>query len=99
MAAQAVVIYTTMFCPYCQRAKAILTGKGVSFEEIAVDGDRAARQAMTARADGRTSVPQIFVGTHHIGGCDDLEDLEAEGGLDALLSQPARNETVRQENP
>lgn len=99
MTAQAVVIYTTMFCPYCQRAKAILTGKGVSFEEIAVDGDRAARQAMTARAGGRTSVPQIFVGTHHVGGCDDLEELEATGGFEALFSQSARTETVQQETP
>jgi glutaredoxin 3 len=99
MAAQEVVIYTTMFCPYCQRAKAILAGKGVAFQEIAVDGDRAARQAMTARAGGRTSVPQIFVGDQHIGGCDDLEDLDAAGGFDALLAKTGHAETVRQDAP
>ncbi len=89
MAAPEVVIYTTMFCPYCHRAKAILRGKGVSFRDIAVDGDRAARLAMTARAGGRSSVPQIFVGDHHVGGCDDLEALEAVGGFDALLAEAA----------
>lgn len=99
MAAQEVVIYTTMFCPYCQRAKAILAGKRVPFQEIAIDGDRAARQAMTARAGGRTSVPQIFVGDQHIGGCDDLEDLDATGGLDALLVKTSQTETVRQDAP
>ena len=97
MAAQEVVIYTTMFCPYCQRAKAILAGKGVAFQEIAIDGDRPARQAMTARAGGRTSVPQIFVGEQHIGGCDDLMALDASGGFDALLAKLAQPETVRQD--
>ena len=87
MAAPEVVIYTTMFCPYCHHAKTILKGKGVAYREVAVDGDRAARQAMTARAGGRTSVPQIFVGDHHVGGCDDLQALDAEGGFDMLLAQ------------
>lgn len=85
MAAPEVVIYTTMYCPYCQRAKALLTGKSVAFREIAVDGNRAAREAMTQRAGGRTSVPQIFFGDKHIGGCDDLVALDRQGQLDALL--------------
>ncbi len=85
MAAQEVVIYTTMYCPYCQRAKALLTGKDVAFREIAVDGDRAGREAMTKRAGGRTSVPQIFFGDRHIGGCDDLVALDRQGKLDVLL--------------
>ena len=93
MAAPEVVIYTTMFCPYCHHAKAILAGKGVAFREIAVDGDRAARQAMTARAAGRTSVPQIFVGDRHVGGCDDLVALDASGGFDALLGETASQGT------
>jgi glutaredoxin 3 len=92
MAAQEVVIYTTMFCPYCQRAKAILADKGIAFREIAIDGDRPARQAMTARAGGRTSVPQIFVGDHHVGGCDDLEELEASGKFDALVSDKVQQD-------
>ena len=85
MAAREVVIYTTMYCPYCQHAKALLTGKEIAFREIPVDGDRAAREAMTQRAGGRTSVPQIFLGDRHIGGCDDLVALDRQGQLDALL--------------
>ncbi len=84
MAAPEVVIYTTMFCPYCHSAKALLTKNGVVFREIAVDGDRAGRRAMSDRAGGRTSVPQIFVGDRHIGGSDDLHALAAAGGLDAF---------------
>ncbi len=84
-----VVIYTTMFCPYCQRAKALLADKNVAFREIAVDGDREARKAMTERAGGRTSVPQIFFGAHHVGGCDDLVALERAGALDGLLRETA----------
>ena len=85
MAAREVVIYTTMFCPYCHSAKALLAGKGIAFHEIAVDGDRAARRAMSERAGGRTSVPQIFFGDKHLGGCDDLHALDAAGGLETLL--------------
>jgi glutaredoxin 3 len=87
MATPEVVIYTTMFCPYCQSAKALLGKKGVAFKEIPVDGDSAGRKTMSARAGGRTSVPQIFVGSHHIGGCDDLHALEADGKLDPLLNE------------
>ncbi len=85
MAAREVVIYTTMFCPYCHSAKALLTGKGIPFHEVAVDGDRAARRAMSDRAGGRTSVPQIFFDETHVGGCDDLYALDAAGKLDALV--------------
>ena len=84
-----VVIYTTMYCPYCERAKALLGAKNVAFREVAVDGDRALRQAMTELAGGRTSVPQIFFGTRHVGGCDDLVALEREGILDSLLHELA----------
>jgi glutaredoxin 3 len=86
MAAPEVVIYTTMFCPYCHGAKALLAKKGIAFHEIAVDGDRAARTAMTERAGGRTSVPQIFFGDRHIGGCDDLYALDASGGLEGFAT-------------
>jgi glutaredoxin 3 len=89
MDVQEVVIYTTMYCPYCERAKALLGAKNVAFREVAVDGDRALRQAMTELAGGRTSVPQIFFGTRHIGGCDDLVALERKGVLDSLLHELA----------
>ena len=82
----AVTIYTTMFCPYCVRAKRLLGRKGVAFEEIAVDGDRDRRAEMIARAAGRRTVPQIFIGGRHVGGADELADLERAGELDALLA-------------
>lgn len=85
MATPEILIYTTMFCPYCHSAKALLSGKGVSFKEIKVDGDREARRAMSLRAGGRTSVPQIFVADEHLGGCDDLHALDDAGRLDAKL--------------
>ncbi len=81
-----VVIYTKATCPYCHAAKDLLRRKGAAFEEISVDGDRAGQAAMAERAHGRSTVPQIFVGSTHIGGCDDLYDLEGEGKLDALLA-------------
>jgi glutaredoxin 3 len=81
-----IVIYTTATCPYCRRAKALLTSKQTGFTEIPVDSDRDRRREMTDRAGGRTSVPQIFFDGRHIGGCDDLYELEYEGQLDALLS-------------
>ena len=80
-----VTIYTKSTCPYCHAAKDLLTKKGMAFEEILVDGDRAAQIKMAARAGGRSTVPQIFIGEKHIGGCDDLYDLDADGKLDALL--------------
>lgn len=81
-----VKIYTTMLCPYCHSAKALLRRKGVAFEEIDVGGKPGLRQEMTAKAGGRTTVPQIWIGERHIGGCDDLYALDAEGGLDPLLA-------------
>lgn len=81
-----VTIYTTSSCPYCHAAKALLTKKSVAFEEIPVDGQPQLRQAMTAKAGGRTSVPQIFIGETHVGGCDDLHALDASGKLDPLLA-------------
>ena len=82
---QPVVIYTKSTCPYCHAAKDLLRKKGAAFEEISVDGDRAAQAAMATKANGRSTVPQIFVGATHVGGCDDLYALEGEGKLDALL--------------
>lgn len=81
-----VEIYTQRYCPYCHWAKELLSRKGVDFQEIDVTGDAQARQAMTDRAKGRTSVPQIFIGAAHVGGCDELYALEDAGKLDGLLS-------------
>jgi glutaredoxin 3 len=83
---QRVEIYTTPTCPYCHRAKALLAEKGVSYEETDVSADPAIRSAMTDRAGGKRSVPQIFIGATHVGGCDDLYALEQAGKLDALLA-------------
>ena len=83
---QRVEIYTTPTCPYCHRAKALLAEKGVSYEETNVSADPAIRSAMTDRAGGKRSVPQIFIGETHVGGCDDLYALEQAGKLDALLA-------------
>jgi glutaredoxin 3 len=83
-------IYTTPTCPYCIAAKKLLAQKGATFEEISVAGDPEARRTMSARAGGRTTVPQIFIDEKHIGGCDDLYALEDEGGLDPLLAAGSR---------
>jgi len=80
-----ITIYTTATCPYCLAAKALLRKKNAPFTEIGVDGDAPGRAAMTQRAHGRRSVPQIFIGERHIGGCDDLHALDAAGELDPLL--------------
>jgi len=80
-----VEIYTTGWCPYCHAAKALLKRKGVAFKEIDASAS-AVRQAMIQRANGRSTVPQIFIGSVHVGGCDDLHDLEHEGRLDPLLA-------------
>ena len=85
MANPQVEIYTTMMCPYCYRAKALLKQKNASFKEIDVSMDRQTRAKMTERANGSHTVPQIFVGERHVGGCDDLYALEQKGELDALL--------------
>jgi glutaredoxin 3 len=81
-----VEIFTTMFCPYCSRAKSLLTSKGVTFEETDVTMDPKGRAAMTARAGGSRTVPQVFINNAHVGGCDDLHALEANGRLDAMLA-------------
>ncbi|WP_454254304.1 glutaredoxin 3 [Pseudomonas sp. Marseille-Q8238] len=80
----AVVVYSSAWCPYCIRAKQLLNNKGVAFEEISVDGQPQVRAEMVRKA-GRTSVPQIWIGEQHVGGCDDLFALERAGKLDALL--------------
>jgi glutaredoxin 3 len=80
-----VVVYTTMFCPYCWRAKRLLEAKGVTFTEIDVGGDAGLREEMVQRAGGRSTVPQIFIGERHVGGSDDLVALENTGELDSIL--------------
>ena len=81
-----VEIYTTPFCPYCIAAKRLLQKKGVSYVETDVSADPALRQAMTVRAGGRRSVPQIFIGGQHVGGSDDIHLLDQKGQLDVLLA-------------
>jgi glutaredoxin 3 len=81
-----VEIYTTPTCPYCAMAKRLLGRKGVTYTEIDVSRDPALRAAMTQRANGRRTVPQIFIGKVHVGGCDDLHDLDDAGKLDPLLA-------------
>jgi glutaredoxin 3 len=78
-------IYTKTFCPYCWRAKSLLESKGVAYQEISVDFGGEQKQLMVQRASGRTTVPQIFIGQVHVGGCDDLIALEQAGKLDQLL--------------
>ena len=81
-----VEIYTTPTCPYCLAAKRLLTRKGAAFTEIDVSGDPGLRAAMTDRANGRRTVPQIFIGGQHVGGSDDIHALDHDGKLDALLA-------------
>ncbi|MDA0673438.1 MAG: glutaredoxin 3 [Cyanobacteria bacterium] len=89
MASPNVEIYTWSRCPFCIRAKGLLDRKGVNYTEYCIDGDEAARADMANRANGRRSVPQIFINDQHIGGCDDLHALERQGQLDPLLAQAA----------
>ena len=81
-----VTIYTTPICPYCVRAKSLLGRKNVAYEEVDVMMDQKAREEMLARSGGARTVPQIFIGDTHVGGCDDLYALDREGKLDPLLS-------------
>ena len=81
-----VEIYTSRYCPYCYAAKALLARKGVPFTEIDLSGNWERRDEMIERANGRMTVPQIFIGSHHVGGSDDLHALEDSGELDALLA-------------
>lgn len=82
-----IVIYSTGWCPYCVRARALLERKGAAFREVKVDEDPAERAAMLARSGGRRSVPQIFIGERHVGGFDELYALEKAGELDALIGR------------
>jgi glutaredoxin 3 len=79
-----IVVYTTGWCPYCQRARSLLTEKGLEIKEINVDEDGKLREEMIARS-GRRTVPQIFIGDKHVGGCDDLYALDGSGELDRLI--------------
>jgi glutaredoxin 3 len=80
-----VTIYTKPGCPYCARALGLLRDKGVEFTEIEAAYDPAKKQEMVQRAGGRMTFPQIFIGDRHVGGCDDMMDLEDRGELDGLL--------------
>ncbi len=82
--AKPVVLYTTQYCPYCIRAKQLLASKGVDYQEIAVDGKPQLREEMIQKS-GRYTVPQIWIGDEHVGGCDELYVLERQGRLDAML--------------
>lgn len=84
-----VEVYSSFLCGYCARAKSLLESKGVAYDDLDVFTDPGKRQEMIERAGGRTSVPQIFIGGQHIGGCDDLYALERQGALDSLLEQNA----------
>ena len=81
-----VVLYTKDYCPFCQRAKALLDKKGVAYTEHDIGLKPELRDEMITRANGGYTVPQIFIGDHHVGGCDDIMALEAKGELNALLS-------------
>ena len=80
-----VEIYTWSRCPFCIRAKGLLDRKGVDYTEYCIDGDESARDEMRVRAHGKSSLPQIFIDDRHIGGCDDIYDLESMGELDPML--------------
>ncbi|CAG4892363.1 glutaredoxin 3 [Paraburkholderia saeva] len=83
-----VTIYSTPTCPYCLAAKALLRGKGVTYNDISIEGDREAAVAL-AKKTGRRTVPQIYIGATHVGGFDDLSALDQDGRLDALLRREA----------
>ncbi|MFN9477074.1 MAG: glutaredoxin 3 [Rickettsiales bacterium] len=82
---QKITIYTTTTCPYCVRAKALLDRKGATYREISAE-DPSIREEMIQKAGGRKTVPQIFIGDFHVGGCDDLYELEKQGKLDERLA-------------
>ena len=86
-----VVMYATSWCPYCAQARDLLEQKGVAWEEIDVDAEPVRRAEMMSRS-GRSTVPQIFVGETHVGGCDDLIELDTRGGLDKLLQTGVTND-------
>ncbi|WP_440053988.1 glutaredoxin 3 [Pseudoalteromonas sp. T1lg65] len=80
-----VVLYTKDYCPFCHRAKALLDAKGVTYTEYDIGAKPELREEMIAKANGGHTVPQIFIDDHHVGGCDDMMALEAQGKLDQLL--------------
>ena len=80
-----IIIYTKTTCPYCIEAKALLNNKGQVYQEIKIDNNESLRKEMIVKANGRMTVPQIFINDIHIGGCDDLHKLEREGKLDKIL--------------
>jgi glutaredoxin 3 len=82
-----VVVYSTGWCPYCERAKALLGRKDVAFRDVKIDEDPVERDLMLARSGGRRTVPQIFIGDRHVGGYDDLYALDKSGELDKLLGR------------
>lgn len=82
-----ITVYAKDYCPFCAAAKSLLNAKGVDFEWIEITGDQQRRDEMLARSEGRSTVPQIFIGDQHIGGYDDLNALNKSGGLDSLLQQ------------
>ena len=84
MSTPQVLMYVKSWCPYCERARALLKSKGVAFEEIDIESHPEQREEMVRRS-GRRTVPQIFIGSRHIGGSDDIHELDAAGGLDPLL--------------
>jgi glutaredoxin 3 len=86
MSASTIVMYTTNWCPYCERARRMLKAKGATFEEVDVESAPEKRAEMQARS-GRRTVPQIFIGEYHVGGSDDLAALEDAGKLDAMLGR------------
>lgn len=81
-----IIIYSTQVCPYCVRAKQLLNRKGVAFQEINLTTQPERREEMLTRSNGRKTVPQIFINGQHVGGCDDLYQLESEGRLDPMLA-------------
>jgi glutaredoxin 3 len=83
---QKVTLYTTRFCPYCVMAKRLLTQKGATFDEVDVGSNPGLREEMSRKAGGRRTVPQIWIGERHIGGCSELYELDGKGELDALLA-------------
>ena len=85
MSTASVVMYSTAYCGYCQRARSLLERKGVAVQEIKVDEDARERETMLQRSGGRRTVPQIFIGERHVGGYDDLAALDRSGELDQLL--------------
>lgn len=83
---QKIDIYTKGYCPYCKRALSLLESKGASYGNIEIDKNSELREGMITRANGSSTVPQIFIGDTHVGGCDDLFALESSGKLDVLLA-------------